>query len=480
MSKPVLIFRADAGNHMGTGHLMRSASLAGLLSGRFSCKLLTTCAIPQLVESVRDRFAAVFVLEKDTDEMSFFLKEADEHKLIVLDGYQFNKAYQRSLQDNGFRIAVIDDLITEPVSADLIINHCGGIGPLDYTADLQTVFALGTDYLLLSPIFQVSAQERRKSIEDKNCFVCLGGADPQNHTVKVVKKLVETSQFDNIHVVTGAAYLHQKCLTEYSAGKDFVHCYQGVPALSVKRIMQQCSFAVCSPSTIVHEYLSLGGVVWLKQIADNQKHILQFLISKGLALDFDNAPINTREVFDHQFSQQALYFDGNAAQRLQKLFSCWLTATQTPVRRAGEADLLTCYRWVNDAEVRSQSYSSGPIPLEGHTAWFRKKIKDPDCFYYILQWEETPVAQIRFDVSGNNATISYLTDPLWRGRGMGPWILSKGIDALLKETAVQKIIGHVKTSNIASLRSFEKLAFEKRESTAYPDSFTYTMVVHGD
>ncbi|MBB1287113.1 UDP-2,4-diacetamido-2,4,6-trideoxy-beta-L-altropyranose hydrolase [Flavisolibacter sp. BT320] len=480
MSKPVLIFRTDAGSKMGTGHLMRSASLAGLLSEQFTTKLITTCTIPQLIDSVWDNFSSVFLLNESTDESLLFNQEAGDQKLAVLDGYHFDKVYQQKLQQSGFRLTVIDDLITEPISADLVINHCGGLKPFHYQSTPQTVFALGTGYLLLNPVFQLSSQERRKSVTDTNCFVCLGGADPQNDTVQVVKKLVEAAQFDNIQIVTGAAYQHKEVLADYCTGKKKLHWHQGISAKEMKALMQQCSFAVCSPSTIVHEYLSVGGVVWLKQIADNQKHILQFMIKEGLAFNLDKDTINTADSFDQMFAQQSLYFDGGTAQRLQKLFQSWTTATASNIRRAGKDDLMTCYYWVNDAEVRAQSYASEPIPLVNHTAWFTKKINDPSCFYYILLQGETPVAQIRFDVSGNDATISYLTDPSWRGKGMGPWILAKGIKALTAETSIKKIVGHVKANNIASLRSFEKLAFEKQESSAFPDSFTYTMILHGN
>jgi UDP-2,4-diacetamido-2,4,6-trideoxy-beta-L-altropyranose hydrolase len=59
MSKPVLIFRADADNQMGTGHLIRSSALAGVLSNDFDCKLITYCSIPSLLEQVHPNFSAI-------------------------------------------------------------------------------------------------------------------------------------------------------------------------------------------------------------------------------------------------------------------------------------------------------------------------------------------------------------------------------------------------------------------------------------
>jgi UDP-2,4-diacetamido-2,4,6-trideoxy-beta-L-altropyranose hydrolase len=478
MSKPVLIFRADANSQIGIGHLMRSTTLAGILTQDFTCKLFTTCTIPSLLQTAQEKFAEVHLIDQDIPEPNYFLKHSDKNKLVVLDGYHLDKPYQQMLMAHGFRIAVIDDLITEPICADLVINHCGGQEPLNYDASPHAVFGLGTSYLVVNPVFLLPFTKRRRSVSDKNCFVCFGGADPVNETLKTVQQLVNS--FENIHIVVGAAYSHKAALLDFCKDKKHLHIHQAVAATVLKQIMQDCSFGVCSPSTIVYEYLSIGGVVWLKQIADNQKHVLKFLTEQGLAFELAKDDITTGKDFTDTFSQQAKFFDGRANERIKKLFKGWQLISQFSIRKASGDDMLICYGWVNDSEVRIQSFSPGVISLDHHKEWFGKKIKSENCFYYILADQCKPVAQIRFDIADGEATISYLIDQQLRNKGIGPWILSKGINSLLKEFDPQKIVGHVKKSNIASIRSFEKLAFKKTDSTVYPDSFTYTMSFNGN
>jgi UDP-2,4-diacetamido-2,4,6-trideoxy-beta-L-altropyranose hydrolase len=480
MSKPVLLFRADAGNKMGTGHLVRCASLAGVLVNRFRCVLLTACTIPALIDSVRDKFEKVCLLNGNSPELEFFLKETDANKLTVLDGYHFDKSYQCLLIAEGFRLALIDDLITEPVYADAVINHCGGLLPVDFRANPDAVFALGTHYLLVNPLFQLPAGERRKKVNDSNCFVCLGGADPQNETLNIIKQLAKTQSYSQVHVVIGAAYLHRDELAAFCTGKPFISVHEAVSAPALKELMLQCSFAVCASSTIALEYLSVGGVLWVKQIADNQHHIFNFLISQKLAFAWGADAIDTEQPFEERLEKQAVFFDGKAGMRLEKFFTTWYRSAQLSVRKATENELHTSYQWANDPVVRSQSYSSQPIPLADHSSWFRKKIAAENQYYYILWEGEKAVAQIRFELSGGEATISYLTAPELRGQGMGAWILAKGIRQLLTDTKPTTIIGHVKNGNLASLRSFEKLAFQRTESTLYPDSITYTMNIYGN
>ena len=87
-----------------------------------------------------------------------------------------------------------------------------------------------------------------------------------------------------------------------------------------------------------------------------------------------------------------------------------------------------------------------------------------------------PIAQIRFEVKGNEAMLGYLADESIRNKGLGTTILSKGIEKFVEDYRKDvRIVGYVKESNFASCRSFEKLAFNRTRTDDYPDSFKYIM-----
>jgi len=481
MVKPVLIFRADAGSSMGTGHLMRSTALARILSSAFDCRLLTRCTISLLLQSVKDAYSTIEIIpETIVEEASFFQQLAGIEKLAVLDGYHFDLSYQQELKNAGFYLACIDDLVVQPHAADLLINHCGGLLPTQFKAPEHTVFGIGPQYALLDPLFQIPQAERRKGANNRNCMICLGGADPENFTMKILADLCGEEKFDSIHVIAGAAYRCIEILKSYVCEHKHVHLHHAITSTALKEIMKQCAYAVCSPSTIAYEYLSVGGFMWLKQIASNQEHIMRFLTGEGLAFTYTPGAVNP-DVSSTLIFQQEKYFKGDAAPALEKLFDRWYESAGLHIRRAEIGDAKLCFDWANDPQVREQSYSKAAIPWENHLAWFIRKIKDANTFYYILVHQNQPAAQIRFDIDEKRvATISYLSGENFRGKGMGLWILAAGIQQLLRETNPQQIIGHVKNNNIASQRSFEKLAFVKEDSTAYPDSVTYTMTIHGN
>lgn len=475
--KPVLLIRADADPAMGTGHLMRCAALADYLQENFICKLVTKCRIDTLLNLSKRVFAEVYTVDDETEEIKILEENTDQWRLILLDGYAFNEEYQKQLKRNGFSIAAIDDIIANQSESDIIINHCGGLLPLDYKTGPRTLFALGPSYALLRKVFLVPKEKRRILIKDQNCFICFGGADPLNDTVSTLKRLVEKNTFTHFHVVVGAAYQYIDLLKEYASTQKNISLYQAIDANQMKAVMEQCSYAIVSASSIVFEYLALGGIVWVKMIADNQKYVHRFLTTHKLAFAYDPEQIRIDRDYAKIFNNQQRFFDGQYDRRLKKFFFTWFLSKKIKVRQAEEKDAKLIWEWVNDPVARQQSYSSATIPMEDHLSWFSKKIKDPSCYYYILENETGSIAQIRFDDNKeSDVTLSYLVASSFRDKGMGAWILSKGIGQLLQDApSVCKVIGHVKKINIASQRSFEKLRFKKEESTQYADSFTYTM-----
>jgi RimJ/RimL family protein N-acetyltransferase len=116
------------------------------------------------------------------------------------------------------------------------------------------------------------------------------------------------------------------------------------------------------------------------------------------------------------------------------------------------------------------------IPLAAHTSWFNNKLKDVCSYFYILEYNEQPAGQIRFQVTGSEAIVGYLAGSSIRAKGFGATILAKGIEAFIRDYGKPvQIIGYVKKTNLASQRSFERLAFNKKETNTYPDSYKYTM-----
>ncbi|WP_276504466.1 UDP-2,4-diacetamido-2,4,6-trideoxy-beta-L-altropyranose hydrolase [Terrimonas pollutisoli] len=477
-------FRADGNSEMGLGHMVRCGALAEIIREDTRRILFTRCQLGPIVEEMREVFDEVIQLHEEIsaqEELKQFTQAISPADLVVIDGYHFKGDYQQKIVDSGALLVCIDDIHTYPFKSSAIINSAGNIKPSDYDALPQTQFFLGPAYTLLRKSFLKKALKRQQRIENSSVFICLGGADPANATLDVLEFAIALNKFDQYFVVVGNGYRYFDELERYIAGKDDISVLKGLSAADLADTMAKCSYGICSPSTVCYEYMTVGGVVYLKQIADNQQDMIQYLVENGFSFLLENAGNTTKEQEEESLIRQMNVFDGKAGERLKSVFEKLFLSKQVNTRRVKKDDLMLCYEWANDPMVREQSFNSNAIPLAEHEQWFNSKLQDPYSFYYILELENNSFAQIRFQVSDSNAVLSYLIDKDYRNKGLGTTILSKGIEAFIKDfnTAID-IIGYVKFSNVASQRSFEKLNFEKQEAIEYDTSYKYVMHYDGN
>jgi UDP-2,4-diacetamido-2,4,6-trideoxy-beta-L-altropyranose hydrolase len=480
LTKKTIVFRVDGNESIGLGHLFRSMALAQTLQQDYNCICATRCSIPGMIQQLQQSFDSVIPLAGNgySEEIEFLENEISQQDLWILDGYTFDTAYQEILRNKGIDFFCIDDIHAYRFLAKVVINHSGGLSPLDYQSEPGTQFYLGPGYALLAKEYLASAKAKLKWQNNQSCFVCFGGADPGNKTLQLLQKMAVSgnSLFSNYHVVVGGAYKYFDQLQSFASGKNHIELHRSLPPEQMVSLMQKCSFAICSPSTIVYEYMSIGGGVFLEQIADNQKDVINYFTSEGFAFTLDQVhSISESEILE-SIKKQSLYFDGCSGERLKKIFSQFFLSKHMSIRKAAHEDLNICFDWANDPLVRSQSYSTSPILWEDHSNWFAEKLADKNSFFYILQMNAELVAQIRFQVNLNEATLSYLAGNELRSKGLGTAILSIGITQFVSDYKKNvNIIGFVKKSNIASQKSFEKLKFIKEESTENLDSYKYTL-----
>ncbi len=135
------------------------------------------------------------------------------------------------------------------------------------------------------------------------------------------------------------------------------------------------------------------------------------------------------------------------------------------LRRALCTDAKLTFKWANDPLVRKFSLAQSPITWESHLNWFKNKIKDNNCAYFIVMHDNMPIGSIRLDVSDAVATISYLLDPIYHGKGFGSKILESAQElSRILHLKIEKLYGVVKKQNIASIKIFEKLGYQSEET----------------
>lgn len=444
--------------------------MAMMLREEFECRFFIRDPSPALSRYVEEAgFALTPLPGIDIEQEAVaWAEQLEGNEILVLDGYAFNTRYQQQLKAKGNKIVCIDDIHAYHFVADAVINHAGGLSVQDYSLAPLTRAYLGTAYALLRPAFLEEGAAGAGDPEEA-ILVSMGGADPKNDTLAVLEQLRQKGIRKKCYVVTGSAYLHREALEAFihQYGLD-VELLRNLDEQAMATLMRKCKWAVCPPSTVSYEYLSIHGELYLQMIADNQKDIYNFFISENLAFPFDNIFVNDAEKLAASIARQVQFFDRQSPQRLLKIFRQLDLERRLSIRRVTAEDSERIFEWANESAVRQHSLNQSEIKPEEHQAWFSRKVTAPDARMYILELEGKPVGQIRFDIDimRSQAAIGYSVDADFRGRGLGAAITRLGIFALRAgRPDITEIKAVVKATNVPSQQVFEQLNFLKHEET---------------
>lgn len=136
------------------------------------------------------------------------------------------------------------------------------------------------------------------------------------------------------------------------------------------------------------------------------------------------------------------------------------------LRKAAKEDMDLLFQWTNESEVRKNSFSTAPISYEEHKHWFAGMMEDMNRIQYIYMADDVPVGQIRIDVSGNTAEISYSICDGWRGKGHGKKMLALLREQVLTDRPeIHTLTAKVKDGNQGSEQAFLKSGYRRKYVT---------------
>jgi len=460
-----IFIRVDGGEKIGLGHIMRCIAIGYMLKTDFEIHFVSRQGNEATKLEIKQ---AGFSYSEIHSEDEFF-EMLSGNEIVILDNYFFDVAYQQAVKAKGSKLVCIDDIGDRYFVADAVINHGGGITKKDYAVAAYTLLYLGPEYRLLRKQFQ--EYKRIAPERNENIFLCLGGADPENVTLDILEQLSANFDNKNVFCVIGSANNNYEKLKNFSDGSSLkVQLLQNLDADQMVHYMSICSTAITSASTTAYEYLTIGGELYVIKTADNQKKLFEYLIASSLAKEF----LTNNFAGLSQSATVNAVFDKSSALHVAKIFNLLNISQSSVVRRANVNDVELAYKWINDPEVRNNSHSQNEIAFEDHTKWFNNVINRPSTYYYIVENENVPYGQIRFEKSGDEVVINYLIAPEFRGKGFGQALVQLGIEQVLKDAgSALNIIAYVKTENAASNKIFERLPFNLQRLSEHPGSNKY-------
>lgn len=274
-----IVFRVDASDQIGLGHMMRCIALAEAL---LAYKQKIVFAVNQ---KTKTQFGKRLKAFGDTQIVPATISHHQEaawlkvlcdslaSRALVLDGYQFERGYRRELSASNVPLILFDDMNNSgELYADMVINGAGSADTLGYTKTAaNAVLCLKDNYRVLRSEFskhpEVSWPQRQ------GLCIVMGGSDPANLTLPLLTSLLESGFSAPVTVVTGAAYPHVQAMNEFLSchatflGTRLTHLHN---CENMAQVFSHARLVISAAGSSQFELAACNTPAILLVIADNQ------------------------------------------------------------------------------------------------------------------------------------------------------------------------------------------------------------------
>ncbi len=300
-----ILFRADASNIIGTGHVIRCLTLAEALKER-GCRavFITRSHQGNLIQLIRKRGFEVIELpvvsyvksnlthshllgstiEEDADQTLINIADTC-FDWIIVDHYGLDVSWENRLRSKCHRIMVIDDLADRSHDCDVLLDqNFWGKDTLSRYGQLVNKdcdLFLGPRFALLNKAYIELSNKKRIRNYVKKVLVYFGGSDQQNLTKMAIDSIIETGLDLEVEVVLGANYQFENSLTCFLNAKK-ISFYKNLPELS--SLMLGSDLMIGAGGATSWERLMLGLPSIVVSVADNQKLPMGILDNEGVII----------------------------------------------------------------------------------------------------------------------------------------------------------------------------------------------------
>jgi spore coat polysaccharide biosynthesis predicted glycosyltransferase SpsG len=212
MTRPAILFRADASHAIGLGHVARLCALIEEID--------PSAAEPIALFGGDDTAAAWSQSQGLTVEVKpwttadvLAAASCPDLRAVVIDGPELAAALLPPLAERGIRTIVIDDRGHCTLPVDTVVNHNFHAQALTASYPTARLRLLGRDHLLLRRAIRryTRGSCRPRDITRLRVVVSFGGSDPVGATARVVQ-LVPANRPVDLLVITGPGYRDDRTL----------------------------------------------------------------------------------------------------------------------------------------------------------------------------------------------------------------------------------------------------------------------------
>ncbi len=412
----LIVFRADAGLAIGSGHVMRSLALARAFSSHgwqvgFAATKETFESVASLDASNFDRVILDTPVEEEPSAIKAKWPFID---ILVVDHYGRDAVFERACRAFAKRLVVVDDLADRQHDCDLLIDsNASSEAAYGSLVPEGCDVLVGPAYAPLHSEFRrlrAATLKARESRPATRALVCFGQMDAHNATEMTLDALKKMDFHGPTDVAIGRAAPHLARLRERAG--EFVKLH--IDASNMPELMAAADFAIGAGGTTTWERCCLGLPGLVVELADNQRGVIKMIeqkkasISLGSIEDLGPEKIGTafRELLaDWQnllrmSKASAMLVDGRGSDRIV------LASIGSETTKAGkEINLRLCEAgdetWLLALQRRRETrrYFHNPkIPSDvEHREWMSSTLADQNVLLAIVEIENKPVGTVRLD-----------------------------------------------------------------------------------
>ena len=276
-----ILIRTDSSHDIGSGHLMRCLTLADAFkvagaAVHFICRDLPG-NMGRLVEE--KGHALDIISPNNTDraadaESTRNSAEKEGHfDWLIVDHYALDEIWHKLLRPFTKRIMVIDDLADRRHDCDLLLDqnlYKNFERRYDHLVPDQCRLLLGPEFALLRPEFaQTRRRLRPRDGSINRILISMGGADPNNVTVKALTALTLINRNDiAVDVVAGAANPHIEDIEKRCCPIHRCNLYH--PAQNMADLMAEADLCLGAGGSTTWERCCLGLPALFIATSDNE------------------------------------------------------------------------------------------------------------------------------------------------------------------------------------------------------------------
>lgn len=302
-----VLFRVEANETLGLGHLSRCRSLALELVQRFPCCPVFAITQTQTGQSFLRGLRASIIQPGQ-------LLGGDEFDVVITDipGLCLNE--QKRLSGVASLHVGIDDDNAGPFAYDILIRPNLLDLPLPMAPQKKAFdYWKGKEYIILHPDFAIwrPSSVGRKKVE--NILVCFGGSDPAGLTLSIVPVLRQLVQDIQIRIVVGAAFKNIEGIKSAVANKP--NMTLSVNCMNMAEMLSLSDIALINGGTLLYEACALGVpaiVVCHNELQQQEAEVLArmgAIINLGTYSQVTNQNINyeIRKLIDNTTQRQRMF-----------------------------------------------------------------------------------------------------------------------------------------------------------------------------